>query len=197
MEAAHDAFRMARYKEVDVPASIERPAHSPLWLGAIVLGVLAGAGLFAIAPWSGASNASLAVAGPQSGHAAVAERSDAAEAGEASRRTSEPSTAKQPRAWPRCPECGVIESVRPLADATGSAIPAREAARGGHEVTVRFRDGSTTTFDAATPRHWRVGSIVNVIGPAARRIPESSDAATADESARSSRRPRPVPKEVP
>jgi hypothetical protein len=62
------------------------------------------------------------------------------------------SVAKVERAWPRCPECGVIESVREIA-------PDRL-----YVVTVRFRDGTTTMFDAANPRTWRLGSPVSVIG---------------------------------
>jgi hypothetical protein len=57
----------------------------------------------------------------------------------------------------------VIESVRPRADATGDSSSVPERA-GSHEVSVRVRDGSTTTFDAAAPRIWRVGSLVSVIG---------------------------------
>ena len=68
---------------------------------------------------------------------------------------------ENPRAWPRCPQCGVIESVREVAPDEGSdALPRR------YEVTIRFRDGTTTMFDAAKPRAWRLGSRVNVIGGA-------------------------------
>ena len=67
--------------------------------------------------------------------------------------SSAASVAKRDRAWPRCPECGVIESVREIA-------PDRL-----YVVTVRFRDGTTTMFDAANPRTWRLGSPVSVIGP--------------------------------
>jgi len=65
-----------------------------------------------------------------------------------------------PRAWPRCPQCGVIESVREVAPDDGSDALSR------YEVTIRFRDGTATMFDAAKPRAWRLGSRVNVIGGA-------------------------------
>jgi hypothetical protein len=148
---------MARRNEVDLPGIRERPAHARLGFGAIALGLLAGAGLVAVAPWSGASTDSLA------SHPAVAQGPDAARVGEADQPAVARSIATKPRAWPRCPDCGVIESVRPPAEATGnrSIVPDRA---GTHEVTVRFRDGSTMTFDAAAPRTWRVGSLVSVIG---------------------------------
>ena len=148
---------MARRNEVDLAGIRERPAHARAWFGAIALGLLAGAGLVAVAPWSGAATDGL------QGHPAVAQGPDAATVGEADRRAAAPSTATKPRTWPRCPDCGVIESVRPPTEATGdrSNMPDRA---GRHQVTVRFRDGSTMTFDAAAARTWRVGSLVSVIG---------------------------------
>ena len=92
--------------------------------------------------------------------------------------SSAASVAKASRAWPRCPGCGVVESVREVAPGD-EADTERRAARstnrarsapatndqpsGRYEVTVRFRDGTTTMFDAAQPRAWRPGSRVNVI----------------------------------
>jgi hypothetical protein len=43
---------MARRNEVDLAGIRERPAHGRVWFGAIALGLLAGAGLVAVAPWS-------------------------------------------------------------------------------------------------------------------------------------------------
>jgi hypothetical protein len=54
------------------------------------------------------------------------------------------------RVW--CPECGVVESIRQIESA--------------YETTIRFRDGSTTVFNEVTPRTWRLGSRVIVIGGA-------------------------------
>jgi hypothetical protein len=157
MNAAHAVFRSVRRKGVGIPTNLKRPARSSLYFGAIALGLLSAAGLFAIAPWTGDSSASVPGA-------------DA--------------PARQPRAWPRCPECGVIESVRPVSEAehskdradalerarsrialaaSGSAIAAPESRQDGYEVTVRFRNGSTMTFAAATRHIWRVGSPVNVL----------------------------------
>jgi hypothetical protein len=128
-----------------------------LWFGALALALPAGAGLIAIAPWSGASTDAL------SGHVAASQGPDTAKVSDAERRAAARSIATKARPWPRCPDCGVIESVRPPAEATGnrSNVPDRA---GSHEVTIRFRDGSTMTFDAAAPRMWRVGNLVSVIG---------------------------------
>lgn len=76
-----------------------------------------------------------------------------------------------------CPECGVIESMREI-EHSGTAKNAGVAAGGNsgkgsaanavsrkyYEVTVRFRDGSTTVLNQASPGTWRLGSRVVVIG---------------------------------
>jgi hypothetical protein len=80
-----------------------------------------------------------------------------------------------------CPDCGVVESVREIhrPDVGGSqdildanvaggvsrgAMVASTIAGKSYEITVRFRDGSTTVFDEAGARTWRMGSRVIVIG---------------------------------
>ena len=118
-----------------------RPTRSPQWPRAVLLGLLSAAVLFAIPRGMTASSIGW-------------------DGGRALRVASSSSSAIEPRARPRCPGCGVIESVRELGESAG----ARDDARPGYEVTVRFRDGTTTTFDAAGPRLWRVGSRVNVLG---------------------------------
>jgi hypothetical protein len=85
----------------------------------------------------------------------------------------------------RCPACGVVESIRKIerpgnvggqytADirvargltggASGSAIAANAITGNGYAITVRFRDGSTTVLNEASPRTWPLGSRVIVIG---------------------------------
>jgi hypothetical protein len=85
----------------------------------------------------------------------------------------------------RCPACGIVESMRKIerpgdvggqytADirvaraltggASGSAIAANAITGRGYEITVRFRDGSTTVLNEASPRTWPLGSRVIVIG---------------------------------
>ena len=84
-----------------------------------------------------------------------------------------------------CRACGVVESMRKIerpgdvggqytADikrarsltggASGSAIAANATTGKGYEITVRFRDGSTTVLNEASPRTWPSGSRVMVIG---------------------------------
>lgn len=165
-----------------MPADDPQPTRSPKWRRTILLGLLAAAGLFAIPRWMPASSIGSVDAGPLSGQPTAEARAGNPEGGQALRQAPESPAADAPRAWPRCPECGVIESVRELADsggasalqpvadharrpgATDDATAAKDDRRYGYEVTVRFRDGSTTTFDASGPRLWRVGSRVNVLG---------------------------------
>jgi hypothetical protein len=84
-----------------------------------------------------------------------------------------------------CPACGVVESMRKIerpgavagrytADvkvargvtggASGGAIAANDLTGKSYEITVRFRDGSTTVLNEASPRTWPLGSQVMVIG---------------------------------
>ena len=65
-----------------------------------------------------------------------------------------------------CHECGTIQSMRQIeryGDVAGDAGSDRALAEKDYEITVRFRDGSTTIFNEATPRSWRSGSRVIVI----------------------------------
>jgi outer membrane lipoprotein SlyB len=76
----------------------------------------------------------------------------------------------------RCPECGVIVSVREIerhdqdsdSGAAGGATAANLGATGvkwtrNHEITVRLSDGSSRVIDDAKPARWRSGEHVIVI----------------------------------
>ncbi len=84
-----------------------------------------------------------------------------------------------------CRECGVIESMRRREHVgdigrletlegksardvpggpSGSASAANSSVAKNYEFTVRFRDGSTAIFTETSPRVWRLGSRVMVIG---------------------------------
>jgi hypothetical protein len=85
----------------------------------------------------------------------------------------------------RCSECGVIESMRQIerpgdvgrhdivnvtrasgvsGSASGSAIAANSITGMGYAFTIRFRDGSTTVINQASPEAWRLGTRVIVVG---------------------------------
>lgn len=68
---------------------------------------------------------------------------------------------------PRCSGCGVVESIREMVAADNNATSKSYA------ITVRFRDGTKTVFNEATPRDWHAGERVLVIAgvtmPAKRR----------------------------
>ena len=64
--------------------------------------------------------------------------------------------ARLPAAKPRCEECGVIDSYRPIA-ATGSS-PAT------YEITLRMRDGSMRVLNDAGPASLRPGDHITLIG---------------------------------
>jgi hypothetical protein len=83
----------------------------------------------------------------------------------------------------RCPECGVVESMREIEHsgdgdgqgaieldgaprACGSALTVDPTAAHCFESTVRFSDGSRMVLEEASPRMWRAGSRLMVIGRA-------------------------------
>jgi len=81
------------------------------------------------------------------------------------------------RARPRCPECGVIVSVRQIERRTEDNGPgaAAGAAPGNgdelqvttnwtYEITVRMSDGSSRVVEDANPAEWRTGERLIVIG---------------------------------
>lgn len=165
-------------------AHFARFASLPTRIGGIALGLMVAAGSFAIA---GSTRGSGAIddTDPHPGHAADAPRSGEAGAWDLQGSAPAAPAAIRPRQWPRCPECGVVESVRRAEGAAGadgqaiasdgsraiahgsaseSAFDANDGAGEVYEVSVRLRDGTTTTFTTATPRIWRQGSQVNVIG---------------------------------
>jgi hypothetical protein len=60
------------------------------------------------------------------------------------------------RAGPRCPECGMIVSVREL-ERRDEALPA------SYEFVARMADGSSRVMVHASPLHWRNGERLIVI----------------------------------
>ena len=85
-------------------------------------------------------------------------------------------TTSEARAKPRCPECGVIVSMREIEvrnedtgpGATGGAVAGnqdetRVKSTRSHEITVRLADGSSRVFNDASPARWRSGERVIVI----------------------------------
>jgi hypothetical protein len=156
----------------------------PLWIAGISICVLAASGIGAIVRSIPASYASIPNESAPSTHGAVLSGSERG-------RSINPqplAEARDPinrRNWARCPACGVVESMRKIerqgnvggqytADikvargvtggASGSVIAANAITGKGYEITVRFRDGSTTVLNEASPRTWPLGSRVIVIG---------------------------------
>ena len=190
----HAARWASRRGKVDIrmqTAHFARFASFPTRIGGIALGLMVAAGSFAIA---GSTRGSGAIddTDPRTGHAADAARSGEAGAWDLQESAPAAPAAIKPRQWPRCPECGVVESVRRAEGAVGadgqaiasdgsrafahgsaseSAFDANDGAEEVYEVSVRLRDGSTTMFTTATPRIWRQGSQVNVIGGSDRSSP--------------------------
>ena len=143
------------------------PRHRIVLAGALLC-VVAASGTLAIVgsipgmPAAGATDPVAPLPGPAAGNADPESE-------------SRPSPAAQEReGWRRCPECGVVKSIRVIAGSpagSGSA-PVLGSSNAGleglrrYEITVRFRDGATTILNEASPRDWQVGNHVIVIAGA-------------------------------
>lgn len=157
----------------------------PLWIAGISICVLAASGIAALVRSIPASYASI------SNDDAPLEREAAPSGSENGRainlqpRIAEALDTINRRSRVRCPACGVVESMRKIeppdnvggqytgdtkgargvaGGASGVAIAANDRTGKGYEITVRFRDGSTTVLNEASPRTWPLGSKVMVIG---------------------------------
>ncbi len=88
-----------------------------------------------------------------------------------------PVTASEAGARPRCPECGMIVSVREIerhdqdsgSGAAGAVTAGNRDETPGkmtknYEITVRMAGGSSRVFNLASPARWRTGERLIVIG---------------------------------
>jgi hypothetical protein len=153
-----------------------------MWIAAIPICLLAASSVVAIVRSIPASYAGVPDEPAPSKHVAVASvPADAYSKDSQAELAGAQATIKH-RHRASCSECGVIESIREIerpevasrqhtleinvaGRVSGGAIVASAAITGkSYEITVRFRDGSTTVFHGAGARTWRMGSRVIVIG---------------------------------
>jgi hypothetical protein len=153
-------------KEIEIRTQFERSPRAPLWLVGIFICLLTASGIVAVVRAIPASYAHAPEGSAKGSYVDDPQTRPAVEEDTISRRS---------RAW--CPECGFVESIRYI-ERSGNAGIVGGVSRGAsdstmavsaapgkdYEITVRFRDGSTTIFNEATPRAWRLGSQVIVIG---------------------------------
>jgi len=163
----------------------ERPARVPIWIAGISICVLAASGIVAIVRWIPASYASIPAEKAESKLAEAPSGSEGARAGDALAPITVAREKANRRTRTECRECGVVESIRKIersgnvgkqdtvdvkvpkgdpGSGSGNAIAANAITEKGYEFTVRFRDGSTTLLNEASPRTWPLGSRVMVIG---------------------------------
>jgi hypothetical protein len=181
--ARRDLPRSVRYR-TDTAADpdharlmqLKLPARPPLWLIAVSFCSLAVWGSVAILRSIPVSYANIPAEGTVSRHAALSDAdADAHPNDTQSNLAVAPPTSKRVT----CSECGVVESIREIARpevvgrqddvklaprVSGGGIVARTIVGKSYEITVRFRDGSTTVFNEAGARTWRMGSRVIMIG---------------------------------
>jgi hypothetical protein len=65
-----------------------------------------------------------------------------------------------------CEECGLIESIRVIEYSRQDELPGVAASPSRYETLIRLHDGSIVVIVDSTPRTWRFGGRVKVIGGA-------------------------------
>lgn len=128
-------------------ARLIRRVRDPLWIAAIVACMLI------------VSSAMVIVRAIPASYASIPEESISEDA-QAQLARARVTDDRRNRPW--CPECGIVESMRQV-ERSGHIGAAIATTGKSYELTVRFRDGSKTVFNEATPRIWRQGSRVIVI----------------------------------
>ena len=141
----------------------------PIWITVIAACLVAGSGIVVLAhlissSYAGIPDKRALLASPRAAGEAANKVQDA---------SPQPPTSAVGHVRKACAGCGVVESVRMIAggiDSDGrdhlgprAANAMVRAPNTRYEYTVRFRDGSTSIFNEATPRNWRAGNRVIVI----------------------------------
>jgi hypothetical protein len=155
------------------------PGPTPIWLVAVSFCSLAGWGSVAILRSIPASYANIPAGSAVSAQAALSDAAADVHAADTQSQLAAGRPTSKPSKRVTCSECGVVESIREIARpevvgrqddpklaprVSGGAIVARTMVGKSYEVTVRFRDGSTTVFNEAGARTWRMGGRVIMIG---------------------------------
>jgi outer membrane lipoprotein SlyB len=156
-----------------------------MWIAGVSICVLAASGVVAIVRAIPASYASIPDDRASSKQGGVPSGFEDAQADGPQARPAEARETINRRTRVRCRDCGVVESIRQIerssdvgrqdtvavkiaggagGGASGSASTARAIAQSDYEITVRFRDGSTTVINEANAGMWQLGNRVIVIG---------------------------------
>ena len=175
----------AHNEGIEIRMPFKRPARGPMWIAGVSICALAASGIVAIVRTIPASYASIPDERVSSKQGAATSSFEDAQAAGPQARPSEARETINRRNRAQCRDCGVVESMRQIGrssdagrqgpvgvkiaggvagGASGSAIAARATTERDHEITVRFRDGSTTILNEANARMWQLGDRVIVIG---------------------------------
>jgi hypothetical protein len=156
-------------------------ARVPVWIAGISVCLWAASGIVATLRSIPASSAGIPDESAASEHAATSEAAADAYASDPQSDLAGARPTINRRSRASCSECGVVASIREIerleipgdqdplnvkvaGRVSGGAIVAGAMTRKSYEITVRFRDGSSTVFNEAGLRTWRIGSRVIVLG---------------------------------
>jgi hypothetical protein len=167
----------AHGKEIEIRTRFQRTTRVPMWIAGISICLLAVSGIVAVVRAIPASYANIPNEGAPSERGTAPSGLEDAYVDDPQERfaAARDTINRRSRAW--CSECGIVESIwliersgnvgvagNVFGVASGGIIAAGAVTGKIYEITVHFRDGSTMVFNEATPRTWRVGSQVIVIG---------------------------------
>jgi len=156
-------------------------ARPPVWIAGISVCLLAASGVVATFRSIPASYAGIPDKGAASEYVAPADAAADAHASDPQSPLAVTLPTINRRSGASCTECGVVASIREIERSevlgrqdtmavkvagrvSGGAIAANPTTSKSYEITVRFRDGSTTVFNEAGPRTWRLGARVIMLG---------------------------------
>jgi hypothetical protein len=174
--------------KVDVRKRRRQTTRASMWVGGISVALLVAAGTVATLRSIADSDARVPAGDAPSAFGSALKGSEEAHAKDSPTQSVIAPNMPSRRNRSSCLECGVVESIRQLersgaaaAMGAGNArvdrgnsggesggIVATNATTGpSYEIRVRFRDGSSTVFNQASPQAWRLGSQVIVVGRSA------------------------------
>jgi hypothetical protein len=182
--SAQGSVFAAQQKGIEIRTQLWRRAYLPTWIAGISICLLAALGVVAVFRSIPASYGNIPGDAPSTLGLAPSGSAEAPVDDPQAKVAVARDTINR-RNRTRCLKCGVVESVRQIdlsaevvgqdtvdvkptqgvsGGVPGGTVAARAAVGNLYEIRVRLRDGSTTVLKEASPRMWRLGDRVLVIG---------------------------------
>jgi len=180
LAAAHGSLT-----KVDVRKRRIQATRASMWIAGVSVALLVAAGFVATLHSIANSDAKAPAGDAPADNGSAQKRFEDAHAEDSPAQAVVVPTMSSRRSRSSCLECGVVESIRHIersgaASAMGTGNARVDSGNAGgdsggvvatnattapsYEISVRFRDGSSTAINQASPQPWRLGSQVIVVG---------------------------------